>query len=75
LVVHDHQQAFLNNKMSLHFITKLHGAMDPLLVALLSKRFLHGITMFKYIKLVKISDKLSLLKIILLSLWVEWDGR
>jgi hypothetical protein len=46
--------------MSLSFITELNGAMDPLLVVLYSiVFFLHGITMFKYIKVVKISENLS----------------
>jgi hypothetical protein len=44
--------------MLLRFITKLHGAMDPLLVVMLFKGVLHGITMGKYIKLVKSSEKL-----------------
>jgi hypothetical protein len=48
---------FINNKLSLHFITKLHGAMDPLSCDL--KNFLHRITMFKCIKAVKISEKIA----------------
>jgi hypothetical protein len=39
-VASDHHQVFINNELSLRFITKLHGAVNPLRELLSSKSFL-----------------------------------